>query len=79
MSLPTPLANLVSYCEKLCVKECCGIESFDFSPIHLASWLEQSRGAPTEETVSMLNQQLDDFRISYGSGSSSDGYVSEEE
>jgi nitroreductase len=72
------LAELVSYCEKLCVKECCGIESFDFSPVHIASWLQQSRGEPAEKTLGLLHEQLDDLRIRYGSGSNSEGYESGE-
>ena len=79
MALPSPLTDLITSCEKLCVKECCGIESFDFSPIHIASWLHQSRGEPTEKTVSLLNEQLDDLRIRCGSDSSSEGYESDEE
>lgn len=78
MSLPSPFAELISYCEKLCVKECCGIESFDFSPVHIASWLQQSRGEPAEKTIGLLDEQIEDFRIRYGSGSDSDGYESEE-
>ena len=79
MPFSSPLADLVSYCEKLCVKECCGIESFDFSPLHIASWLQQSRGEPSEKTIGMLKEQLEDFRIKFGSGSSSDGYESDED
>ena len=78
MALPSPLSDLIRYCEKTCVKECCGIESFDFSPIHIASWLHQSRGEPTEKTVGLLNVQLDDLRIRHGVGSGSEGYESEE-
>ena len=78
MSLPSPLTDLIRYCEKLCVKECCGIEAFDFSPIHMASWLQHSRGESTEETLGKLREQLDDFRIRFGSGSNSDGYESED-
>jgi len=79
MSLPSPLADLISYCEKNCVKECCGIDSFDFSPVHIASWLQQSQGEPNEETVGMLNQQLQDLRNQFGSASSTDGYESDED
>ncbi|QEG20195.1 DUF6331 family protein [Mariniblastus fucicola] len=78
MPLPSPLSDLVSYCEKLCVKECCGIEAFDFSPVHIASWLHQSRGEPTDKTVGLLNDQLEDLRIRFGTGSSEEGYESDE-
>jgi nitroreductase len=78
MALPKPLSYLITSCEKLCVKECCGIESFDFSPVHIASWLQQSRGEPMEKTVALLNEQLEDLRIRHGSGSSNEGYESDE-
>lgn len=79
MSLPSPLVDLISHCENLCVKECCGIESFDFSPLHIASWLQQSQGEPNEKTVAALRQQLEEFRAQYGTGSSTDGYESDED
>ncbi len=78
MALPSPLSNLISSCEKLCVKECCGIEAFDFSPVHIASWLHASRGEPAESTIDQISEQLDDLRIRYGSGSSTEGYESDE-
>jgi nitroreductase len=79
MSLPAPLSYLVSYCENLCVKECCGIEAFDFSPVHIASWLHQSRGEPTTKTVADINEQLNAFRDQFGSASNTDGYESSED
>ena len=79
MSLPTPLTDLIKSCEKPCVKECCGIEAFDFSPVHVASWLHSYQSEPTDSIVSLLNQQLDDVRASYGSDSDSDGYESDED
>ena len=79
MALPAPLSDLISYCENLCDKECCGIESFDFSPVHVASWLQQSSGESTEETVKQLNAQLEELRAEFGSKSSStEGYESDE-
>ena len=78
MALPSPLSYLISYCEKSCVKECCGVSAFDFSPVHIASWLHQSQGEPTEETVSLLSKQLEDFRVQFGSESSAEVYESDE-
>jgi len=79
MSLPSPLTDLVSYCEKLCVKECCGLEAFDFSPVHIASWLHQSSGESPEKTIGLLTEQLDEFRAQFGSESSTDGYESDDD
>ena len=79
MALPSPLSKLISYCEKNCVKECCGIDSFDFSPVHIASWLHQSSGDSTEEIVKQLNEQLEELRVKFGSASSTEGYESDED
>lgn len=79
MTLASPLRQLISYCEQICVKECCGIEAFDFSPVHIASWLQQSRGEPTSKTVDELKKQLSEFRAQFGTGSNSEGYESDED
>lgn len=79
MALPSPLSQLISYCEQLCVKECCGIEAFDFSPVHIASWLQHSRGEPTAKTVDDLSKQLQEFRTQFGSDSNTEGYESDED
>jgi len=78
MALPSPLSYLISYCEKSCVKECCGVSAFDFSPVHIASWLHQSSGESTEESINLLRDQLEDLRVQFGSGSSSEVYESDE-
>jgi hypothetical protein len=36
--LPEQLYNLIKYCERNCVAECCGIDAFDFSPLLIASY-----------------------------------------
>lgn len=79
MALPSPLSKLISYCEIPCVKECCGIEAFDFSPVHIASWLRQLIGETVEETAILLSGQLDDLRAQFGSSSSTEGYESDED
>jgi len=78
MALPSPLSHLISYCEKSCVKECCGVSAFDFSPIHIASWLHQTVGEPVEEMIVEVSKQLEDFQSQFGSGSSSEVYESDE-
>ena len=30
---------LISSCEIWCVKDCCGLDAFNFSPVHIASYL----------------------------------------
>jgi len=36
------LEGLISHCETKCVKQCCGIDSFDFSPVSLAYYLKNN-------------------------------------
>lgn len=78
MALPNPLRQLICSCENLCVKACCGIEAFDFSPAHIASYLDQAKGQPLEKTISEIKTQLSEFQANYGDGSMGDGYESDE-
>jgi nitroreductase len=78
MALPTTLRNMICSCEKLCVKGCCGIESFDFSPVHIASYLSAHRGQPAEKTIEEIELQLNNFRADHGIGSEGNGYESDE-
>ena len=78
MALPSPLSYLISSCEKNCVKECCGVSAFDFSPVHIASWLHRSNGEPIDETVNQISEQLDELRDQFGTGSSAESYESDE-
>ena len=39
------------YCEKRCVAGCCGIDAFDFSPLHVASYLSSFNGRITEHDI----------------------------
>lgn len=43
MTLGDPLLALIKYCETLCEAACCGRTAFDFSPIHIASFLINER------------------------------------
>jgi hypothetical protein len=45
LELPGGLEPLVKYCETLCEAECCGVDAFDFSPVHIASYLCRYTGA----------------------------------
>ena len=79
MPFSEPLRRLINECEKLCVKECCGIEAFDFSPVQIAAWLDQIKDRPTSQAVSEIETGLDDFRIEHGPGGSNEGYESPED
>jgi hypothetical protein len=49
--LPAKLLHLVNYCQKTCVAECCGLDAFDFSPLHIASYLSAGAGCIKEANV----------------------------
>ncbi|WP_434155707.1 DUF6331 family protein [Pseudomonas sp. JZ134] len=71
MRLEDPLLNMVSKCQTLCVAECCGADAFDFSPIHIASYLIMWEGKPNPNSVAKLRSQLEFLKASYGSSTSS--------
>jgi Family of unknown function (DUF6331) len=64
MSQPTPvvlperLGYLVEYCEKSCVAGCCGVDAFDFSPVHVASYLCAFTGRITASDIADWEGQL---------------------
>ena len=59
ITLPPRLERLVKYCEKNCVADCCGIDAFDFSPLHVASYLSSYTGGISESEFSEWEQELD--------------------
>ena len=56
--LPERLGYLVEYCEKSCVAGCCGLDAFDFSPIHIASYLCAYTGRISPSDVAEWEQRL---------------------
>jgi len=76
MKLEPPLANLIERCQTVCVAECCGIDAYDFSPIHIASFLIMWRGKPDASEIQKLRGQIEAFRENYGStGASGQGVI----
>lgn len=71
MKLEDPLLNVVSRCQTICVAECCGINAYDFSPIHIASSLLMWEGKPSSERVTKLRGQLDALKANYGNAAAS--------
>jgi hypothetical protein len=51
ISLPPKLQLLVDYCQRSCVAECCGVDAFDFSPLHVASYLSAYTGCITDANI----------------------------
>ena len=58
IDLPSRLNYLVQYCEKSCVADCCGIDAFDFSPLHIASFLSAYSGDISETDIKELELEL---------------------
>lgn len=52
------LASLIAACEKNCVAGCCGIDAFDFSPLHIASHLSAFTGAISASDVDSVRSEL---------------------
>jgi len=67
MRLEDPLLNLVGRCQTICVAECCGIDAYDFSPVHIASYLLMWEGKPNEHNLIKLRGQLEAIKANYGS------------
>lgn len=59
--------GLVARCETQCVAACCGINAYDFDPIHVASFLIMYEGKPRPEDLAALASQLRDLRENFGS------------
>src|SRR4051794_17621036 len=66
MKLDPPLANLIDRCQTICTPECCGVAAYDFSPIHIASFLTMWRGLPDEAEISIIRNQIQALQANYG-------------
>ena len=71
MKLEPPLGSLVARCQTMCVPECCGIDAYDFSPLHIASYLTMHRGAPDNAEIRILRGQIEALRVNYGTAGAS--------
>ncbi len=59
IKFPGRLESLVAACGTLCVPQCCGMEAFDFSPIHAASHLARYTGSVAASDVNAITKELD--------------------
>lgn len=64
ITLPDRLGSLVRYCEKNCVAECCGIDAFDFSPLHIASFLSAYTGRISDSDLIEWAAELEKAKAS---------------
>lgn len=60
ITLPAGLQHLVDRCEKVCDARCCGIDAYDFSPLHVASFLTHS-GRIDPDLITGWNKILNDL------------------
>jgi hypothetical protein len=52
------LANLITACETFCVHDCCGIDAFHFSPLHIASHMSWHSGEIAAHDIHVVAEQL---------------------
>ncbi|MEM7345255.1 MAG: DUF6331 family protein [Chloroflexota bacterium] len=57
------LQPLIQACEKACIAECCGIDAFDFSPLHIASHLSAYTGRIRDIDLEEIEDELDQLRV----------------
>ena len=65
--VPEQLGYLINSCEKNCVAECCGLDAFDFSPLHIASYVTAHTGDISEKELASWNQVIDEFEANFES------------
>jgi hypothetical protein len=59
LKLSGNLESLVKACEKMCIAECCGIDAFDFSPLHIASHMSAYTGEISETDIKEIEDEID--------------------
>ena len=58
MKLDYPLLGLIKHCETVCEAACCGRDAFDFSPIHMASFLLRYNCGIDADQIEQIKSQL---------------------
>lgn len=59
MRLGKTLSSLIARCESLCSPSCCGLDAYDFSPLHIASFLIMHREGVDANEILEISEQLD--------------------
>ncbi len=79
MKLEYPLLGLIKNCATICEPECCGIDAFDFSPFHIASYLLRYNGQIDQDELEKIKNQLSFLNSGYGiTGIQQDGCTLDE-
>ena len=79
MKLEYPLLGMIQNCATLCEPECCGIDAYDFSPFHIASFLVRYTGEIDQRDLEKIRSQLSILDANYGvNGASQKGCTIDE-
>ena len=65
LEIPERLGYLIQYCEKPCVAQCCGVDAFDFSPLHIASFVSGSTCMIDDSVLVEWNALIDELERRY--------------
>ncbi|MEP2890937.1 DUF6331 family protein [Tateyamaria sp.] len=66
MKLEYPLLGMIQNCATLCEPDCCGIDAYDFSPFHIASFLLRYTGCIDQVELEDIRNQLAVMEVNYG-------------
>jgi hypothetical protein len=58
VTLDHPLLGLIKNCETICEAACCGRDAFDFSPLHIGSFLIRYTGKIETAELTKIEGQL---------------------
>jgi hypothetical protein len=61
LELGKNLQRVVRRCETVCESACCGLDAFDFHPIHVASSILAFNDREPSETMQFIEQELRDM------------------
>ncbi len=65
LKIPERLQYLIKFCEKGCVADCCGICAFDFTPVHVASFLSTYTGIIRDPDINEWNAEIAKFESNF--------------
>jgi hypothetical protein len=65
LKIPERLQLLIKFCEKGCVADCCGICAFDFTAVHVASFISTHTGIIRDSDVKEWNVEIDKLESNF--------------
>lgn len=61
LTLGSTLLRVIRRCETVCESACCGLEAFDFHPIHVASAIVAMAERDRDESLALAEEELQAF------------------